>query len=61
MTIEERIEWLENAIKEQEAQRDWLLDVEWRDISGNAEAAASEQDRVIELYQMIIKRLREQP
>ncbi len=57
MTIEERVERLKRCVKEQEAQRQWLLDVNWEDSGGDAAKAAMEHDRIIEMYGELIRKL----
>lgn len=60
MNVEERVKRLEAAVKEQEAQRDWLRSVEWSDNHGTVEQAVAGNERAIETYRSLIARLKNQ-
>ena len=57
MTIQERIDRLKQAVKEQTAQRDWLQKVDWKDSHTDVDQAAKEHDRIIEMYEKLISDL----
>ena len=59
MDIGKRIEQLEKAVETEQAQRDWLLSVDWSDNGGTAQEAALRHDQVIATYLALIDRLKE--
>jgi hypothetical protein len=59
MDIDQRIKRLEKAVRDEQAQRDWLLSVNWSDNGGTAQEAATHHDQVIATYLALIERLKE--
>ncbi|NDV87029.1 hypothetical protein GTW51_09975 [Aurantimonas aggregata] len=58
MTDQERINRLEQYIRAEEKQRDWLLVVDWSGDWRDAKQAAEDSDRKIAALQSLIARLR---
>ena len=65
MSIEQRIERIENAIKETLEQRDWLRSQEWREsrdhnveLDRNLDEAIAHHDRTVKTYETILATLR---
>ena len=58
MTLEERIDRLERAIKIEQEQCVWLLSEDWEDNRGSVEVAVAQHERVINTYESLVQKLK---